>query len=700
MPCFASKNTIAAAPGSGAGQAATMYALATTALTGAGYRLIWSGTDASVWRLPQLDVHDSNQHYLIIRISSAAFQIEMMNDYDPSVVPVAAAIGTLVASTGSWLGAWPSAGAPNVSAGVVASDGNTDFNLSFGTGNDGWTIRFIASEYGLWISADNGSTNTVGGVGPPMDVIRGVRDIGFQATATWPITFAAPTGAQHLTVYVDGVSFNITFPTGVAMTAFDIAQAITMQIGGFAEGDVVEEVSADYVRVRIPEERAPVGNYSTTRPLCRLAYQDPQVVAAGLDFSLYSGAMTAVVTGAGGTLQLNLGAWPQNNVRVGSVIYNHTRGNSAIVQRFGGTLYDTLYMDTVPGTWVAGDAYEVYPFSDHGLAMGGHNGVWQGVLSTDEFATITPGAARVIYLNDIYGEAQNQYEAGQVVAMHNNGAAVVLTVADESGVLVGEEVSNSTTGALGIVRSIDASGNRILVDTTDNSANPTATPWNDGDVVVSNGGGTMNTTIAVGGVDSSDTRSTTGWFQFVPVLAVGQVNPAGGDLRTKLTLDLADPGINASALWFPSCIIGVKARLRCDAVAWALPSNQWQAAIRPRAYATALYNATYGDVRRNEVAIIATENPHEPDYETHSLQLAEIVFRMTGGAIGYDIMGRYPHFRSANARGVVPTYSDELDEDGDTNRPWVVLNTNTGDFGAYAGSSITHWVCIGPGGVA
>jgi hypothetical protein len=704
MPCFASKNTIAAAPGSGAGQASTLYSLASTALTNAGFRLIWSGTASSVWRHPKRDIHDSHADYIIIRINLTSFVIETMQDYDPSIVPVAASVSTLVASTGSWLGAFPSAGSPNTAAGRVSSDGVTDFNLSFGSGNDTWTVRLIASEYGLWIAADNGSNVWVGGSGPVMDVIRGIRDIGFEATATWPVTFAAPTGAQHLTIEVDGVSFNITFRTGVAMTAFDVAQAVTMAIGGLAEGDVVERVAADYVRIRIPEERAPVGNYSTTRPQIKLTYQDPQVVAAGLDFSLYSGAMTAVVTGAGGTLQLNTGAFPQSNVRVGSVVYNHTRGNSAIVQRFGGTLYDTMVMDTVPGTWVAGDAYEVYPFSDHGLAMGGHNGVWQGVLSTDEFATITVGADRVLYLNDIYGEAQGQYEAGQVVSIQNNGMAVVLTVADETGVVLGEEVQNSTTGALGLVRSIDATGNRILVDTTDNSVNPTAIPWNDGDTVVSNGGGTMNTTIAVGGVDSSDTRSTTGWMQFAVVLAVGQVNPGAGDLRTKLTLDLDDPGMNPAAQWFPSAVIGVKAKLRCVALSWQLPSNQWQSDINPRCYAAALYNDDYYDVRRNEantfVLPSGSQSPHEPDWETHSLQLAELVWGLRGGAAGYDMVGRYPHFRTANARGLVPTIADELDEDGDTNRPWVAVGQLTETMGAHMVSSASHWVCIGPGGVA
>jgi len=491
MSTIASKFLRGPAPGSGSNLATDfMNEDLSVDLDSAGWKKMFAvGSTGWIYRMPTLDNYHSQADLFYMEVNTTNFVLEEIYDYDMCRPQAPTIPNHVTGSVGGWTGGtWPSTGNPQQTS--IYNDGINHIAAGFSDGNDAWTIRTIVSEYGLAILAADGTNTTLTYTGRAVDDVQGNREMHFEVSASSGYIFAAPTGpiSAHMRVRIEGNDFDITLPTGSSLSNHDIAQSITMQIGGMGEAIIKDKIDGEYIRVRIPQNRMPAGGYSTTKPQIALTYQDDTMETAGLSFALVTGSVTAVTTGADGTIRKSSTNWPVLDVRQGAVVYNKTRSNSALVTRFSSSVtnYDTMVMDTIPGAWIAGDEYEVYPGPEnHAHGIGAHNGIYQGVVSGSETLPLTGGVGNefTIILNDLYGEAFEHFTNGQTIVLTNNGCAAVLTLSSSSGFELGEEVHNSTTGARGIVRSVD--GSAIVVDTTEGafSSSYTAAPWTISDTI-------------------------------------------------------------------------------------------------------------------------------------------------------------------------------------------------------------------------
>lgn len=714
MPAIADKTIIGAA--AGGIQSAATYDWLEPLLLSAGFKIIRYMADHGdvndrevIMRWPTID-GDSNSlaDALFISNRSGGTTLYVHNLYDWDIQQsIALTYSTIQGSQGAWTGGtWPTIGDPLILA--VGGGASTAFSLAF-NGVQVDPMRVIISEYGIAFEQNiSGSANLVvleRACWNPQRHVREMEVVGVATGSTpgWPITFAAPSGAQHLTVNIEGVSTNVTFPTAVALSAFRVAQHITMTLGGWGEAYVRTPTAGnDQIVIRIPPERAPSGNVSTTEPQISLTYQDPQMLTDGLSFEIFNGTVTAIVTGANGTIRRTGSQWPVDSggVHIGATVYNHTRSNSALVTGFatGVTQDDTLVCDTIPGAWILADTIEVLPGpNNHQHGCGQHGGHHQCFLDSDPLGQILAGADRTVVLSDELGEAQGHYEVGQKVTITNNGFARELALSGITGTFergeIVEVTAGTSDGTRGVIRAIV--GSDIIVDCIRGPADVgyLAVPWTGGDTIT---GQTSGATAAIG-ITASPAGE--GWFQFVRILAVSQKDPANGDYRTTLTLDLDEPTINGSSKFMPGACIGLapKERFSLD---FALPGSGTTGGHLPIVENSSVIGTDW-DLNRNETGLAGGNRAvHEPDYETHSLQIAGIGKTLTAIALmGAEFGGTWAHLKSVNARQLFGALAntDQFAEDGDIGRLWaLVAKTSTGVTGAYSQDSVTHHYMIGP----
>ena len=710
------KNTVTVAAAAAGTQSAAAFDAIEAQLLAAGWTVIQylanHGTGAvrgAIYRLPTLDPYHARPDFLLLGNASGLATLTIERLYDWNIQQAVPSVpNATVASSGGWqTGTWPSAGTPVANA--LSSQAQQVFSFAF-DGTSTYVVRVLADDYGVSFAFQYGGYTQWGCYERPLDPNRSKRELRVlgQASADYPLTFAAPTGAvaAHVRFNIEGVTKDVTFPSA-ALSAFRICQEITRQCGGLVEAYFRPRLAPnrDEIVVRIPPARAPIGGYSTTRPQLSVTYQDPQTKLAGLSFNLGpSGANAWLVTAANpGAIHQNAFVFPTNSVRIGATVRNHTRSQAYTITSFTttSTQDDTANLSGDTSTWVTTDNIEVYPGpEDHCHGTGAHGGLWQAVLSGAETSNITRGATRTVVLNDRYGEAQGHFEVGQNIIVANNGAAVVLGLSSVVGTFIhGEQVEvtlGTGLGTRGLVRGI--SGASLAVDTIRGaSGHATAynlIPWNTTATIT---GATSGATATISTITANP---QIGWFALVQVTAVGQVNPAGGDYRTTLALALGDAAINASFAVGPCCAVGVRAKSlhslnfgNLTPGAAPVPGNL------PGFFVSTVSNA---DANENERNVFSTTMPaHEPDYETHSLGLAEFMNKYTtSSAAGIDLFSVFAHFRGVNSRSAQPSISDVLLEDFDTNRKWVVTGNFqiSATFGAGGTPSSQQWICMGPGG--
>jgi hypothetical protein len=660
-----------------------------TQLLLAGYELVRSYPYTTIpnlrlYRFPKIDEHHSRADMMVVMSTTGALRLENIFDVNVNDVPLDPPSSSNIWASGAFTGGtYPGSGAPSIS-GTIFNDG-TSAEITF-DGVSTYTVRVVASEYGVVIARALGASTQLWTCDRLLDDSRLGRQmevVGGLSTGAYPVTFAAPTGVPgvHLSFTAYGEVVDVTFPAS-ALTAFRVAQEITHQGGGLLEAYVRPRVSdTDVIVIRIPPGRAP--SPSATALGLALVYQDPTVPLGNLRFHIGGSSGWTVVAGAPGSIALSSFNFVLNDVRIGATVYNHSLGASTTVTGFStmSTQDDTANLVSTVG-WSSSDIIEVYPGPEtltH--ARGAYGGCFQAVLSGAECSNIAAGAVRTLVLSDIYGEAQNQYEVGQSVFLTNNGFCVTMTLSSITGTFLHGEKIVSSTGTEGYVRGID--GTSLSVDVTATAAG--GTPFVAADTLT---GQTSGATATL--TPEAATATRTGWSGIYIVTAKGQVDAANGDYRTTLTLDLSTA--NAGFVVGPGAMVGSHAKFK---VLWSTQSGFATIAM-PQI-------ATYsfaGDVNQNET-ILGTQPAHEPDWETHALQLAEYVLRLAGGTgMGSDILGALAHVRGVNSRNSTVTLGDRVYEDGDTTRAWIPAVEIAG-FALGAGSipNSTQWVCIGPGGL-
>lgn len=735
MPAVAAKTVIPAAPADGAGQAAAMCDAATTLLAASGSSKIaaWSSDGSSnlrlsYWRLAPIDPHYSRADIYCIRRSLTSMYMMPTFDCDLLKVngPVGPGEGTAVMWAGLWSANYPGLGVPTLS--TVSGMAHQVIRTNFGDGTDEFTIRMIASEYGLFYVANNGTAEFWNCHARPTDTIRPGRDIGFTALASGvgPYTFVAPTGAAHLIVESDGRSTSITFPAATPLTGWEIAREITMQGAGFIEATIETESgvpNTELLRLQIPQLRFPSAGIAATgiTPRIRLTYQDPQFVLGGWNFSpsalIAINASALSAPGVRGTIQFPVTRLPLAGVHIGSCVYNRTAAGSAFVVAFDssslpGNPLDTVILDNLPIGWNAGDDYDLYPFCDQMLGTSVDGGQYQATLwsdPTDPIAAQLPGSGSVqVVLTDLYGEAYGHYVAGQGVFLMNNGLAVLALVEDETGFVLGELVQNTTTGAVGIIRGI--SGKKFVIDTISHDVNPSSVvPWSATDAVVSYNSvnspapvGTGSTNLGPVVSSSSGAWLTEGQSGLVQVTGISRAYLEGGaadDLRTVLSLALDDALLNPGLKLFPSCVVGVRAKVRAMQVG---DSGSTDAMPGP-SFGISLGSIVGTDERANERGQYSSGEPqHVPDVDSSSFEAAQHLPRWSSARVGDGLLGALAHFRGVNiASAVAPVVSpgDLLYEHLDPARVWVAVSTSSGalGFGAITMQpGVTQRYLIGP----
>lgn len=703
MPCVAATTTILPT-GLPDTQGYAALAFVHTQLLAAGFRFVrvYTYTGASavrLYRYPKADPHDTRAEMLCLWSASGALLIENLYDVNVNDAPIDPPGASVIWASGAVTGgAWPTTGSPSL--GDLFNDGV--FALVTFDGISTYTFRVIVSECGVVMArASGGASFQVAAHDRFLDEARIGREMavrGCLSTGSYPVTFAAPTGgpAVHLRFIVEGVTVNVTFPAAT-LSAFEIAQQITRQGEGFIEAYVRPRVGeTDEVVVRIPPSRPPVGNYSTTRPQLALSYQDPTVTAANLRFHIGTSSGWTVVAGSPGSIQKTGFNAVSNNVREGAHVYNHTQSaGTTVVSATTATPFsttstqdDTLALLNTTG-WSSSDVIEVYPGPETQLhGRGRHGGLYQCVLSGAECSDIEDGADRTVVLSDIYGEAQSQFEVGQTLLVANNGFCVTLALSGVVGSFVhGEEVVTNV-GTRGYVRGID--GTDISVDVTETAAG--GVPFTLGDTLTGQRSGATATLTP-----EAATTSRTGWSGLFRVLAKGQVDAANGDYRTTLTLDMDDVTVNPNFVVGPGAVIGSHAKFSAT---WNSTSEvATNFVFMPNLTGSFTVFNLQGDVNRNE-DLLVTEPAHEPDWETHALQLAEFMARLQPATgLGTDLLGTFAHIRGVNARNDTVVQGDLIAEDGDTVRSWVSVMYVSLGAGAASNAYPYQWLCIGPGGV-
>lgn len=724
MTTLCGKLTLLAASGTGAALAVSAAKQLIAVFESAGYKEIWraaSDDDSTTilrgFRVPSLDQHWSRVDQIAIgNWNGSTTHVDLAWVVDSDVMQMAGVANAAAAETvqGWQSGTWPSTGVPLLRA-VNLPLITSQYQF---TGTDDVDIRYIVGPYGWACNAQDGTVNRTFSMARTMGHMYPGRDIGFSSTASLPalpLTPTAPSGSQHYTFEVDGKTLNVTLARSSYATYFDIAQDFTEQLVGWAHARVEVGVSSAYsMRVAIDPDRAPsAGVSSSLPPYVALRYQDAN---APVDFRISSHDPTsAVSTGARGTIEVSGEDFPAAGARIGGTVYNTDEDVSSTIEAFGSTSApldaDILTLATVDGSWDVDDAIDIYPIAMHPEGAVAYGAVYKGYYESDPFSPLgKPGSDIDVVLSDRYGEAQDHIVAGQMVELRNNGMAVALTVGSTTTFNVGCLIENDDTGAEGVV--LAKSSTKLLVDTIDTGTDCTVPPWNDGDAVHASQkaaspvphGAATTTTIAVGGVESShltdaggtpSTRASSclGWHVACQVTAVSQVG--SGDKRTVLTLDLDDGAINSSLLLFPGFQIGFPQR-------WTRVETGQTPAIGPYSVGSNAADEE-SDVRRHDVVNIVSDEPSgAPDYDTGSFDLTEYVLQTQAGAYGHVSTGAHPYIRSISAAsdtGTPAANGDELQEDQDSERVWVVLNEHTGgDSGASTvAPSRNGRLCIGPG---
>lgn len=678
-------------PAAATSQAAAVWDLLEPVLLSAGYSRIIYTTDhlsgdtrGGVYSYPSLDSYHSRGEMVVMIAASSNIRFCTLYDWNTqSTVP---ATGTFSASTGTWTGGtWPTTGSPVNNLSITGSS-TSAFQFD---GTQRYTVRAIASEYGISVIIQGGGESDWVGQERPLCAVRSGREIQVvgQATSDYPLTFGAPSGSisAHIRIRCEGNNFDVTFPTATALSAFRIAQEITRIGKGFVEAyPRNRQAGRDEIVVRIPPERAPAAPYSTTRPQIAITYEDPATQSAGLTFEIASGTWT-VITGNPGSIRRVGFVFPLVNIRIGATVRNHTRNHTYTITRFTqtSTVDDTAVLSGDTTTWLSADDIEVYPGpEDHGHGFGSIGGIWQAVLQGSETSNITAGADRVVVLNDRYGEAQGQFQIGQNTLVCNNGRAAVLSLTGVSGTFIRNEEIVSSVGTRAYIRGI--SGSDLAVDMYQGRTS-SAVPWATSHTVTGQLSGATGsiTTITAGTTDI-------GWFQLAPILAIGQANVAAGDYRTTLTLDLDHATFNPGFTVRPCMIVGLRAK-----ILFMVQGPATGHGILPLTVSSA---GLGGDVNRHETPL-GTEPAHEPDYETHSLMLSEHGFTFGSSSLltASECINPRTHVRSINARGTVADVNGLLYEDGDSNRKWAIIKLFTSAaIGAGGSPATTWWACHGP----
>lgn len=755
MPARAQKTTILAS-GNGQSQASILCDALDALITGAGGKLIMQSTNSGTgferakhYRMPHWDYRKSNPIGVSVATGTSgggageAVFVGGVADLDPqnyAAQPASWPNGALITTGGSWTtpALWPSGSTPSASVSTQLDRASTvngygNVVLPFNGGLQTWVVDQILSEYGFAVFTEDGtiSRGTVRAV--PMSAQHMERDVHILGTISAPVPIAAPTGPAHLIIEADGATYNVTFATGSTPEAYTYAQHITMTCGGPVVG-TVREIPAERLVISIPPTCAPSAFYvAETRALPRLAitYQDPTLPAAGLEFRLFSGTVTAV---AGTTVHKTGVNFALLGARVGGTVRNQTAGTSATILRMSttsaGGCYDTLVTTAAHGWANPADTYEVFPGPEgHVQGSGAYGAITQIVpvrrvtdppLTNDPTVDISYGDDFEVVCDDIFGEVYDHFEVGQTVPMHNNGYAAILTVDTVANFIVGEEIvvtgPAARTGTRGIVRGIKASTTQLVVDTVEGytgnvaGAEAKGVPWAVGDTITSLNWGTGAATISA--ATASIARATTGWTGLFSVLAKARMDVANGDFRTKLTLDTNAVQVNPSFKALPGAVIGQFAkRVSCPNSANGdvfVNGINGALTVLPPYFTTATLSGTDTDVRRNETQasnlLPTPQNAHMPAVDTSSLEIAETVIRHdTTAHPAAEFVGASAHFRGITSTGAPVSAGDRLDEYGSAARIWRVQSREmpSGEnYGAHTPNPLRlQFPVIGPGAI-
>lgn len=664
-------------------QAARMVSQMSGTLQSAGYTVIHTTTNSSftLFRAPALDSYWSHPECVLLGASSGTiFRVDEALDVDVQQGTWANQSAVVGASGVMSAGTWPNGAGPTV--GALANDAQNLGSIS-PTGGVAFTFTTWASEYGLLALYDNGGTPILlFGFRPTHSPTR-PRSIEIQGQGTFPLSVASPVGSSHLVFGIDGQAESVTLPTG-SLSAHRVVQELNLQLRGLAEARIEDTFTGTVIAVRRTSSMPTIFGYSSTRPKLALTYIDSTVDTLG--FSIFTGFADSVSTTA---LTLNGVNWVSLGVRIGATIWNRSKGAGVLVTGFDtdNTVDDTL-LATIPGTWNLADTYCVLPGpEDHGTSAHQHDGYWQACPETNS-ATIaqTDGTATVI-LNDTYGEAFNQYQVGQHAMCANNAYAVVLTLGSTSGFLRGDTVTDGVTGAQGLIREVYTADDEIVVDTTlgATSLGFNAAAWGANAITSSSGG-----VDTIASVRSATDDSTVGWFQRAEVTSVTQVDTANGDYRTVLELDLS--GMNANTVLNPGFVIAPWAKLQLGTNATAAADPVLEGYSRT----VGAWNFANDVVRNDFTALGASAQKYEPDYETGNLVLGEALVRSVT-PFGVDLIGVVPHLRAVNGRSAF-SIGTTLDEDGDFNRRWRLVTSQTnGGWGTAMSGATTLRYAVGPG---
>ena len=679
-------------------------------LEAAGYEEVARSTADAVgqvertYRWPGTDIHSSDVDLLNIWHSSTTTRLFYVLDADANT-NYNTTHATWTVSGGERTAApFPTAGAPDNKLSISLTNYATG---GFWTNGDTYTVRGIASEHGFVgeLAEDVGTTGWVFGLFRPLARLMTGREFCLEGTLTGTtVTF---TTATPWDFEVFGETVTPTFPTGTALTPFQICREISKARPGLFEAVPARDRTGTWkIKFQTPPAAAPSAAFSITGNSFRVRCTRQDTSVAGIDLRLSSNqSFSSVTTGTRGILSKDFGDFLRRKVRVGCTVLNRDLGTTAEIVGFGslaggGVDEGKIICDQVPAPWTSDHTYDILPTTDWGLGVGCRGGYGQIVLASDEAADIDDQASVEVLVNDIFGEMRDKFTVGQKLPIYNNSMALKIDLATQI-FEVGEKITNVTTGAKGIVRGI--SGTTAIVDYTEGPTTFGAAPWASGNTVSQNTdannrreGGSTQTTIST--VTASSNLGDATWAE---VLAVATNDVPNGDWRTKLTLKTDQ---NAAFQVSPGARVGFNMTGILDASAvsgildFSTNGGSWGPTFETGG--TATFNTNGVDVRGSETLSPAAIALYSPDNVTGSLDLSEMMMRTnvpTGGQYGSSqLLGRMLHFRNVDIGGAAE--GDVIYEDGDTERAWSARAfQNSAAATAAADTTDNGRVCIGPG---
>ena len=174
---------------SAGGQRMSFATQITAAMVSAGYKLLAQGTDhdaSDYWnqtyRMSSWDQHNSKACVVPI-VSSGTGIIRFAPIFDANIQTLP---GQVLGGLIHWLGSWDASGFPDTDFPELSNAGSATsgaVGVSF-NGTDSWTVRYVISEFGIWIKLDNGTNETNIVVGRPLGNMQPGRDLSLQATVT------------------------------------------------------------------------------------------------------------------------------------------------------------------------------------------------------------------------------------------------------------------------------------------------------------------------------------------------------------------------------------------------------------------------------------------------------------------------------------------------------------------------------------